>query len=71
MTQTEMPSFDEAAEHYEHDADFFPEAVDALTAPDAPIIPDALRLAIVAWYRDTDTYRRSVEHVQTELGRLA
>lgn len=64
-----MP-FDEAAELYEKSSDFFPEAVDAITAPGAAI-PHALHQAIIAWYRDTDMYLASVQHVQSQSRHLA
>ena len=56
-------SYDEASERYEQDdpKEFVANAVDSLCGADE--IPEPLKAALVAWYRTTADYERSVEHV--------
>lgn len=67
--QPEHISDDEAARRYEADSEFVTDAIDALAATDDDDIPDAVKTALFAWYRTTDTYQDSVRHVRDEAER--
>jgi hypothetical protein len=56
-------SFDEGAERYETEdpGEFVANAVDSLCGADE--IPEPLKTALLAWYRTTNDYAVSVQHV--------
>lgn len=60
--QPEYLSFDAAADRYEADDAFLPEALDALTDR-LETIDEPLRAALRAWYRRTDAYNDAVNEV--------
>ena len=56
--------FDEAADRYENaDPDFLAEAIDATSYVDLDTLPEALRTALIAWYRTTPQYEASVQSI--------
>ena len=63
---SEHLSFDEAAERYEQNPTFLDEAIDALAHDTVYPLPDDLADALMAWYRATDVYARSVQYVIEE-----